>query len=143
VLKRSTWPTWSLRPACGERVELGGLAARARHRLLDEHVDVALEEEFRERIVRAGARRDRDRVDEPGEVSVIGEVARRDAFGHRTARRGIEVAHADELHVFERAVLLRVKPAEITDTDDRRAELLHGRATPRSELFTNPTKCSI
>ena len=61
----------------------------------------------------------------PTQLAMILKRARSDLGRDAAAALGIAVANADELDVVERAVLLRVKPAEIADADDRRAELAH------------------
>ena len=74
---------------------------------------------------------------------MVREKARREAVGDRAARGLVEVADADEIDLVERPVLLGVKATEVADANNRRAELAHARATPRSDVFTKLTKCAI
>ena len=84
-----------------------------------------LEEEPRQREMLCRRRCDRDGVDLAEQLAIILKRARSNLGRDAPAALGIAVANADELDVVERAVLLRVKPAEIADADDRRAELTH------------------
>ena len=74
ALKRSRWPTWRMRCAPGgERDQRVGLGEARRDRLLDQHVQAALQQAARDREVRAGRHRDARGIDPPDQSPAIGQ----------------------------------------------------------------------
>jgi hypothetical protein len=88
-------------------------------------VDAVLEEEARDRKVRGRRRRDRDCVDLADELAVVEDCSRLYLGRDGAAALGVVIADGDELDAVERAVLLRMKAAEIADSDDSGAKLSH------------------
>ena len=125
-LKRSTWPTCSFR--LRSRRELVSTAASALVRVIGFSTSSARRARGRTARPRNAppCRGNRDGVDLPSELAVVPNCARLTLRPRRRGRASASRSQTrDELDVVERAVLLRMKSAEIPDADDRRAKLTH------------------
>jgi hypothetical protein len=116
--------------------ELLRLLERRGERLLDQHVDAALQEVARHRVVVLRRDGDARAVDAAEQLAVVGErlhaEGRRDLAGARL----VDVGDPDQLGAALRAVLLGVEAPEVSHADDGGSDGAHGSTSPGATATT-------
>ena len=133
-LNRSVWPTASRTPADSAAAIIASASRdRRRHRLLDEHVDAALQALQRDGKMTRGRHGNRDGIHAAQHRAIVFERLRRRALNRRTRAVADQIDGGDELDARHRGEQPDVMPAEMAHADDG-----HAQAPGRSHSCAPP-----